>query len=60
MDASVLAAFIALGLCIPLIVVAFGMRLLALRDLFEGGGRGRRDRDRRPKPPLGRNPYHLP
>ncbi len=57
MEAPVLAGFIALGLCIPLIVVALGMRLLAMRNLFGSGGRGPRDR---PKPPLGRDPYHLP
>lgn len=57
MEISVLAGFIALGLCIPLIVVALGTRFLALRNLFGSGGRRPRDR---PKPPLGRNPYHLP
>ena len=60
MDASVLAGFIALGLCIPLIVVALAVRLPALMNQFDRGGRRPRDRDRRPKPPLGGNPYHLP
>lgn len=58
MDASLLAGFVALGLCIPLIVVGFAARFMTMRNLLGGNGRG--PGRRRPRPPPGRNPYHLP
>ena len=57
MDSSVAAAFVALALCIPLILVVFAMRLMRLFNFFD---RGPGDKRRKPPPPLGGNPYHLP
>lgn len=60
-----LAAFVALALCIPLIGVVFAARIILLMSRF--GGKGKDGKDgmgrtppRRTAPPLGRNPYHLP
>lgn len=53
------AAFVALGLCIPLIGIAFALRMVRLFNLFDRG-RGPGDKRRKPPPPLGGNPYHLP
>jgi hypothetical protein len=58
MDTTVAAAFVALGLCIPLIGIAFAMRMVRLFNLFDRRGPG--DKRRKPPPPLGGNPYHLP
>lgn len=58
-----LAAFVALGLCVPLIGVVVIARVMLLMGRF-GSGKGDKDGPGRPPrrgpPPLGRNPYHLP
>lgn len=51
-----MAAFIALGLCIPLVVAGFAARVLFWRGMWNRMN----DRGRGPKLPPGRNPYHLP
>ena len=58
MDSSVAAGFVALALCIPLIVIVFAVRLMRLFTLFDNRGPG--NKRRKPPPPLGGNPYHLP
>lgn len=60
MDSSLAAGFVALGLCIPLIGVVFAFRIMRLMSLFGGNGRGPGNKRRKPPPPLGGNPYHLP
>ena len=56
-----MAAFVALALCIPLIGVIFAARIMLLMNRFGGG---KNDKDTKPpprhRPPLGGNPYHLP
>ncbi len=59
MDSSVAAAFVALGLCIPLIGVVFALRIMRLFNLYDRGN-GPGSKRRKPPPPLGGNPYHLP
>lgn len=59
-----LAAFVALALCIPLIGLVFAVRMMLLMSRFDGGkddkgGKGRTP-PRRTNTSLGRNPYHLP
>ncbi|HET7487574.1 MAG TPA: hypothetical protein VFJ85_06555 [Acidimicrobiales bacterium] len=54
MDTSVVAAFVALALLIPLVALGMALRFL----LFTGRLPPRRPR--RPLPPLGGDPYHLP
>lgn len=58
------AAFVALALCIPLIGLVFFARFMLLMGRFGGGkddkgGKGRTP-PRRTTTSLGRNPYHLP
>lgn len=57
---SVVAGFVALGLCVPLIVVGFAARWAFMREMLGGDGRRGGGRPRRPTPPPGRDPYHLP
>ena len=56
-----MAAFVALALCIPLIGVIFAARIMLLMNRFGGGktDKGGKPPPRHP-PPLGGNPYHLP
>ena len=56
MEPSLLAGFVALGLCVPLVALSLWLRWRSLRNLFAGPER----RDKPPKLPPGRNPYHLP
>ncbi|MGQ0521947.1 MAG: hypothetical protein ACT4PX_12490 [Actinomycetota bacterium] len=56
MEPSLLAGFVALGLCVPLVAFSFWIRWRSLRNLFAGPER----RDKPPRLPPGRNPYHLP
>lgn len=62
MDASMMAAFVALALCIPLIGVILVARIMLLMNRFGGGGRNDKGGKPPPRhlPPLGGNPYHLP
>lgn len=57
-----MAAFVALALCIPLIGVIFAARIMALMNRFGGGGKDDKGGKTPPRhlPPLGGNPYHLP
>lgn len=59
-----LAAFVALALCIPLIGVVFAARIMFLMSRFGGGKGDKKDKGgpplRRTTTSLGRNPYHLP
>ena len=56
-----MAAFVALALCIPLIGVIFAARIMLLMNRLGGGkdGKGGKPPPRH-LPPLGGNPYHLP
>lgn len=63
-----MAAFVALALCIPLIGVIFAARIMVLMNRFGGGDKGDKgdkggkggNRPPSHLPPLGGNPYHLP
>jgi len=56
-----MAAFVALALCIPLIGVIFAARITLLLNRF-GGGKNDKGGKQPPRhlPPLGGDPYHLP
>lgn len=58
MDASTTAGFVALALCIPVITFVVLPQVSAMRNLVQRlTGKGK---DRPPKLPPGRSPYHLP
>ncbi|MGH9282148.1 MAG: hypothetical protein ACRD0S_04355 [Acidimicrobiales bacterium] len=57
MDASLVAGYIALALCIPLVLVVFGLRLRNLLNLLN---RGNRPGSKRPPKLPPRDPYHIP
>ena len=54
-----LAAFIALALCVPLICLVVAARLLFFMNLIGGRDKGNKP-PRGGRKPLGGNPYHLP
>ena len=56
MDASLVAGFVALGVCLVLAFVGFFFRFMMMRDLWS---RGSQPREKRPKLPP-RDPYHIP
>lgn len=58
-----LAATVALALCIPLIGVVFAARIMFFMNRFKGPKGGTKDKGGPPQrhsTSVGRNPYHLP
>lgn len=58
-----LAATVALALCIPLIGVVFAARIMYFMSRFKGPKGGKKDNrvpPQRSTTSVGRNPYHLP